>query len=192
MTVKTVDPPRLIRLLAILQVILLLFSACTKEKEAASIKLHSSEDPSMSAVNVEILFSDSGKVQARLTAPLLNQYGGKNPRMDFPRGVKIIMYDSIMRVKSTLSALYGIRFDFKGYMEGRGNVIVRNELKNEQLNTEHLVWDERNHRIYNNDPIKIITPGKVLYGNDLESDETFTRYNFKNPTGQMMVKKDSV
>ncbi|MEI7492414.1 MAG: LPS export ABC transporter periplasmic protein LptC [Bacteroidota bacterium] len=189
---KAVIPPRLIRLLAILQLILLMFSACTKEKEAASIKLHSSEDPSMSAVNVEILFSDSGKVQARLTAPLLNQYGGKNPRMDFPRGVKLVMYDSIMRVKSTLSALYGIRFDFKGYMEGRGNVIVRNELKNEQLNTEHLVWDERNHRIYNNDPIKIITPGKILYGNDLESDETFTRYNFKNPTGQMMVKKDSV
>ena len=76
--------------------------------------------------------------------------------------------------------------------EARGNVIVRNEIKNEQLNTEHLIWDERNHRIYNNDPIKVITPGKILYGNDLESDETFTRYTFKNPTGHMMVRKDSV
>jgi hypothetical protein len=102
------------------------------------------------------------------------------------------MYDSVMRVKTTITAMYGIRFDYRGYMEGRGNVIVRNEQKNEQLNTEHLVYDERGHRIYNNDPIKVITPGKILYGNDLESDESFTRYNFKNPTGQMMVKKDSV
>lgn len=192
MPVKAGIIPRLIKTLAILQVIFLLFTSCSKEKEAVSGKLHSEEDPNMSAVNVEVLFSDSGRVQARLLAPLLNQYVGKVPRMDFPKGLRIIMYDSAMRIKSTITAKYGIRFDIRAYMEARGNVIVRNEQKNEQLNTEHLIWDERNHRIYNSDPIKIITPGKVLYGNDLESDETFTRYNFKNPTGEMMVKKDSV
>jgi len=192
MTLKTGIDPRFIRFLVILQVILFLFASCTKEKEVASPKLRSQEDPYMSANNIDVLFSDSGKVEARLTAPLMNEYGGKDPRMEFPKGFKIIMYDSIMRVKSTITAMYGIRFDFKGYMEGRRNVIVRNEQRNEQLNTEHLIWDERNHRIYNNDPIKVITPGKVLYGNDLESDESFTRYSFKNPTGQMMVKKDSV
>ncbi|MCX6242277.1 MAG: LPS export ABC transporter periplasmic protein LptC [Bacteroidetes bacterium] len=192
MTVRTWINPQSVRILAMLQLILLLFTSCTKDEEAVSGRLHSNEDPYMSANDVEVLFSDSGKVQARLTAPLLNEYVGKNPRMDFPRGFKIIMYDSVMRVKSSITAMYGIRFDYKGYMEGRGNVIVRNEQKNEQLNTEHLIWDERNHRIYNNDPIKVITPGKVLYGNDLESDEAFTRYSFKNPTGQMMLKKDSV
>jgi LPS export ABC transporter protein LptC len=189
---KTGISPRFIRFLAILQVTLLLLSSCNKEKVVIAPRLHNQEDPSMSAVNIEVLFSDSGKVQAKLTAPVLNQYADKNPRMDFPRGFKIVMYDSIMRVRSSITAMYGIRFDYRGYMEARGNVVVRNEIKNEQLNTEHLIWDERNHRIYNNDPIKIITPGKVLYGNDLESDETFTRYNFKNPTGHMMVRKDSV
>ena len=189
---KTGINPQFLRLLTILQVILLLLSSCNKEKEVAAIRLRSQEDPSMSAVNIEVLFSDSGKVQAKLTAPILNEYMDKNPRMDFPRGFKVVMYDSIMRVKSSITAMYGIRFDYKGYMEARGNVIVSNEIKNEQLNTEHLIWDERNHRIYNNDPIKVITPGKILYGNDLESDETFTRYTFKNPTGHMMVRKDSV
>jgi len=192
MDLKTEISSRFIRILIILHLSLLLFASCTKEQQVISGKLHSEEDPFMSAVNIEILFSDSGKVQAKLTAPLLNQYTGKNPRMDFPKGLMIIMYDSVMRVKSTITARYGIRFDIKGYMEARVNVIVRNEQKNEQLNTEHLIWDERNHRIYNNDPIKVTTPGKVLYGNDLESDESFSRYSFKNPTGQMMLKKDSV
>ena len=32
-------------------------------------------------------------------------------------------------------------------MEAKGNVVVRNEKKNEQLNTELLTWDEKNHRI---------------------------------------------
>lgn len=192
MPVKAGIFPRLIKILVILQVIVLLFTSCSKEEEAVSGKLHSDEDPNMSADNIDVLFSDSGKVQARLTAPLMNEYVGKVPRMDFPKGFRIIMYDSIMRIKSSITAMYGIRFDMLGYMEARGNVVVRNELKNEQLNTEHLIWDERNHRIYNTDPIKVTTPGKVLYGNDLESDETFTRYSFKNPTGEMRVRKDSV
>jgi len=187
-TVKILSPA----LFAVFPLIILLLFSCTKEKEVAALKLHKEDDPSMSASNVDMIFSDSGKVQARLIAPLLNQYLGKVPRMDFPKGLKIIMYDSVMRIKSTITARYGIRFDIRGYMEARGNVIIRNEIKNEQLNTEHIIWDERNHRIYNSDPIKVITPGKVLYGNDLESDESFSRYNFKNPTGQMMVKKDSV
>ncbi|MEI6890152.1 MAG: LPS export ABC transporter periplasmic protein LptC [Bacteroidales bacterium] len=189
---KTGFNPQSIRILAILPVFLFLFISCTKEREVVAVKLHSEEDAFMSAHNIEVVFSDSGRIQAKLTAPLLNEYVGKNPRMDFPKGFMIIMYDSVMRIKSTITAWYGIRFDVKGYMEGRGNVIVRNEQKNEQLNTERLIWDERTHRIYNNDPIKVITPGKILYGNDLESDETFTRYSFKNPTGQMMIRKDSV
>lgn len=192
MTLKTGIFPGFVRIFAVLQVILLLLSSCSKEKDVVAVKLRSEDDPAMSASNIDVFFSDSGRVQARLTAPLLNQYSGKLPRMDFPKGFYLIMYDSIMRVKSTIKADYGIRFDLRGYMEARGNVIVRNEQKNEQLNTEHLIWDERNHRIYNTDPIKVTTPGKVLYGNDLESDEAFTRYNFKNPSGQMMVRKDSV
>jgi LPS export ABC transporter protein LptC len=192
MSLRTGIITRVFRFLAILQLALLLFASCTKEKEVVTSKLHSQDDPNMQASNIDVLFSDSGKVQVRLTAPVMNEYAGTIPRTEFPRGFKIIMYDSVMRVKTTITAMYGIRFDYRGYMEGRGNVIVRNEQKNEQLNTEHLVYDERGHRIYNNDPIKVITPGKILYGNDLESDESFTRYNFKNPTGQMMVKKDSV
>ena len=178
--------------ISLLQILIFILSSCSKEQQTVQIKVRSDIDPSMSADNINVLFSDSGKIEARLTAPMLNQYSGQNPRMEFPKGFKIYMYDSIMRVQSTITARYGIRYDFKDYMEARKDVIVRNELKNEQLNTEHLIWDERSHRIYNNDPIKVTTPGKVLYGNDLESDEGFTRYNFKHPTGEMMVRKDSL
>jgi LPS export ABC transporter protein LptC len=181
-----------IRFLFLLTILLILFASCNKEHQTVPAKIKTDSVPFMSAHNIDVLFSDSGKVEARLTAPLLNQYSGQNPRMEFPKGFKLYMYDSVMRVQSTITARYGIRYDIKDYMEGRGDVIVRNELKKEQLNTEHLIWDERNHRIYNNEPIKVTTPGKILYGNDLESDEGFTRYNFKNPTGEMKMKKDSV
>lgn len=179
-------------ILLLLQITILLLSSCSKEQQTAPIKVRSDIDPSMSADNIDVLFSDSGKIEARLTAPLLHQFSGQNPRMEFPKGFKLYTYDSILRVQSTISAMYGIRYEFRDFMDARGNVIVRNELKNEQLNTEHLIWDVKSHRVYNSDPIKVTTPGKVLYGNDLESDEGFTRYSFKNPTGVMKVRKDSL
>jgi len=179
-------------LLSLLQIPVFMLSSCSKEQQTVPVKIRSDVDPGMSAENIDVLFSDSGKIEARLTAPLLNQFSGQNPRMEFPKGFKLYTYDSIKRVQSTITALYGIRYELKDYMDARGNVIVRNELKNEQLNTEHLIWDVRTHRIYNSDPIKVITPGKVLYGNDLESDEGFTRYTFKNPSGEMRLRKDSL
>lgn len=185
-------PISVFRTYSALLMIILAVSSCSKEDKAEAVKPKTSEDPSMSANNIDVLFSDSGKVQARIKAPLLNEYSGKDPRTEFPKGFHITVFDSLMRPKSTITALRGIRYNGRGYMEANGKVVVRNEQKNEQLNTEHLVWDERNHRIYNNEAIKVTTPGKILYGNNLESDESFTRYSFKNPTGQMMVKKDSL
>jgi LPS export ABC transporter protein LptC len=172
---------------------LMVFAAsCSKEKPEGKTIVRNNEDPVMSASNVDALFSDSGRIQARITSPLTNQYIGTDPRMEFPKGFLITVYDSLMQVSTTITANRGVRYDGRGYMEAIGKVVVRNEKKNEQLNTEHLIWDDRRHRIYNNEPIKITTPGKILYGNDLESDEAFSKYSFKNPTGQMMVRKDSL
>jgi LPS export ABC transporter protein LptC len=77
-------------------------------------------------------------------------------------------------------------------MEARGNVIVRNELENKQLNTEKLTWDEVRHIITTDAPVKITTNDMIIYGDGLESNETFSRYNILHPHGQMMVKKDSI
>lgn len=172
--------------------ILAFLASCEKEKEQENTKVRSNDDPAMSATNIDVLFSDSGKIQARVTAPLMNEFTGPDPRMEFPKGFHITIFDSTMKASSTITANKGVRYENRGFMEGIGKVVVRNEKKNEQLNTERLIWDERNHRIYNSDPIKVTTPGKVLFGNNLESDEAFSKYSFKNPTGQMMVRKDSL
>ena len=112
--------------------------------------------------------------------------------MEFPKGFRVVMYDSALRVETTISASYGKRIDRTRIMEARGNVVVRNESKNQQLNTEQLTWDENRKTIYSHLPVKITTPDKILYGDGLESNESFTRYEFLNVHGQMMVKKDSI
>ncbi|MCK9205321.1 MAG: LPS export ABC transporter periplasmic protein LptC [Bacteroidales bacterium] len=170
----------------------LLIVSCSKSKEAEAFLRHKENDPEMSAQNIDVLFSDSGKVQARLTSPLLNQYGGESPYMELPRGFKIYIYDSVRRVGTSITGNRGIRRDMNRTMEAWGNVVVRSEKKNQQLNTEHLVWDENKHRIWSDVKVKITTPDKILFGDKMESNEDFTNYIIQNVTGQMTVKKDSL
>lgn len=150
------------------------------------------DDPVMSARNIDVLFSDSGKIQAKLTSPLMNRYSGESPYLEFPKGFKIFMYDSARQTSSTITGNRGIRHENTHIMEAWGNVVVRNEKKNEQLNTEHLIWDEGRQKIWTDVKVKITRPDQVIYGSRMESNAAFTRYSIQDPTGEMDVKKDSI
>jgi len=146
----------------------------------------------MSAKNIEVLFSDSGKIQAKLTSVLLNRYEGEEPYLEFPKGFKVMFFDSAGRVESTITGNYGRQNEMTRVMEATGNVIVRNEEKNQQINTEELTWNENRALIYSDVKVKITTANKVLYSDGLKANESFTWYEFVNPHGQMTVKKDSI
>ena len=153
---------------------------------------HTYTGPVMSARNIEVIFSDSGKIQAKVCGILMNRYTNPEPYMEFPLGFKISIFDSVLRTSTTISANYGKREEYARIMEAKGNVIVRNELKQQQLNTEKLTWNENKRMIYTSEPVKITTLDKVVYGKGLRSNESFSDYTILQVYGQMMVKKDSI
>jgi LPS export ABC transporter protein LptC len=166
--------------------------ACNKTPVNPNFTKSPESDPSMSAHNIDLLFSDSGKIQARLTSPLMNRYAGENPYLEFPNGFKIYMFDAEQQTTTTITANRGIRKENTRIMEAWGNVIARNEKKNEQLNTEHLVWDEIRHLIWSDVKVMITKPDQVLNGSRMEANDSFTRYSIEQATGQMNVKQDSI
>jgi LPS export ABC transporter protein LptC len=170
----------------------LLFTGCGNDLETVDAITLGRTSPHMSAKNVEVTFSDSGKIEARLNGVLFNRYSGDDPYLELPKGFKIQIYDSAMRVESTITGNYGKRRELSHIMEARGNVIVRNEILNRQLNTEHLIWDEARHKVYSDVNVKFTTPDKVLYGQRFESNENFTNYKIIQVKAVMTVKKDSI
>ncbi|MEI7724683.1 MAG: LPS export ABC transporter periplasmic protein LptC [Bacteroidota bacterium] len=176
----------------ILLPVLFFLVSCSKAPQPNDTLKIKQNDPVMSAHNIEVLFSDSGKVQAKLISPLMNRYAGSSPFLEFPKGFKVYMFDSVQQISSTITGTRGLRREYSRTMEAWGNVIVRNEKKNEQINTEHLIWDENKHRIWSDVKVKITRPDQVLYGASMESNESFTQYSIKGPTGEMNVKKDSI
>jgi LPS export ABC transporter protein LptC len=171
---------------------LILLCGCSNDDEKLKALTHGPSAALMSARNIDVIFSESGRLQARVTAPVANRFSGDYPYLEFPKGFYVRIYDSLRQVETTITGDYGKRIETTRIMEAKGNVVVRNEKKQEQLNTEQLAWDEKKHSIYTRFPVKITTPGKVLFGDGMESNETFSDYTIIRPRGQMTVKRDSL
>ncbi|MCD4696245.1 MAG: LPS export ABC transporter periplasmic protein LptC [Bacteroidales bacterium] len=147
--------------------------------------------PSEYAKNIEVYYSDSGKIEAYLEGPLMiNVNDDKDPYLEFPEGFKVIFFDSAMQEKSVITARYGISYEEKQIMEAKNNVVVRSLDKDEKLETEHLVWDRRKGLIYSEVFVKITKPDEVLFGDGLTSDQNFSFYEIKNPTGEFQIYPD--
>lgn len=159
------------------------------ETEIAKIKtLTITEDlPKISAEGFEMLASDSMVIRFKMQTPeLILHSNEKDPYYEFPKGVKIVKYDAKMNIISSITALYAKNFTSDDRWEAKNNVVAVN-LKGDTLKTEYLVWDTRKQKIYSDQFVKIIRKDQIITGVGFESNQDFTSYHIKNPTGHVFV-----
>ena len=167
----------------------MLFS-CENEMSAV-IKLSTKDSiPDISITNVSVMESEMGRITLELTAPKMISYQKLEAYTKFPKGLRIVFYDSIMHPKSEITANYGISWDAKRTMEARGNVIVRNFQKHEQLNTESLFYDQIAKKVSTNDFVKITTPDRLILGKGMESDELFDNWVIRDVSSTIYVEEN--
>lgn len=159
-----------------------LFLSCQTDIKTIHLVTEEKNIPSSVMKDAEIIYSDSAKVRMKLTGSVLERFTVENPYVRFPNGVSVLFYDDSMKVSSTLRADYGIRYEKERRMEAKGNVEIVN-VKNEKLNTEHLIWEEDKDSIYTKAFVKITTNEYVMWGDGLVSNLDFTRYKITNPKG---------
>lgn len=145
--------------------------------------------PVETAKDVETIYSDSGRISVIVKAPQLDRYAGEKPYVEMPKGVKVFFYDTAMNVRSKLTANYAISYEKEKIMEAENDVVVVNE-KQEQLNTEHLVWDQKKAIIYSDKFVKINTGKEILWGEGLDADERFDKWKIKKPKGSITIDED--
>ena len=156
----------------------------------AVVKLSTKDSiPDVTIHNVHVKQSENGKITLDLTAPKMISFQAAEPYTEFPNGLKIIFYDSLMRPKSELTANYGVSYDKKHTMLARGNVVVLNFQKQEQMNTESLLYDQNTKKVSTEEFIKITQPDKTILGKGMESDELFDNWVIKNVTGTFYVEE---
>lgn len=166
----------------------LFFTSCENDIDEVNTVTAQTNYPVESGKDMEVIYSDSGNVKIKLNAPVMMRFTGEKPYMEMPKGVKVLFYDNAMNVTSHLSANYAISYEKEEIMEAKSDVVVVNE-KGEQLNTEHLIWEKRDERIHTDEFVKITTDDEIIYGNGLESNQSFTKYKIRDIKGIINLKE---
>jgi len=172
---------------------LFVFSACENSmKDIQKISSQEVSKPISTTTGLDVTYSDSAKVQFRLTAPLLLDYTDKKFK-EMPKGVKIIKYETTAKgVVQTgqITADYGIMREGDKIVELRRNVVANNE-KGETFKSEELIWDQGKRDIYTNKFVQMTSPnGTILYGTGATTNETMYPWIIKNTTGQIPVNQN--
>ena len=167
--------------------IALLFESCENDINKVNFFAGKKNIPVESMYNAEIIYSDSGYVTGKLLAKRLDHYRSKNSFTVMPKGVLVEFYTKQQQVETKLTANYAMKYDDKDVMEAKGDVVIIND-KGEKLNTEHIVWNQKNESITSDAFVKITTKTEILMGDGLESNQSFTKYKIKKIRGTIQLK----
>jgi LPS export ABC transporter protein LptC len=139
--------------------------------------------------DVEILYSDSAVVRVRVTGPILHNHSGRDkPRQEFPEGIKMDFMMPDLSVRSVLTAKKATRYQEEGKIVARDSVVLTT-IKQEKLETEELIWDEKTAKIRTDKFVKVTQPGEIIYGFGLEADQDFSYWKILVPKGRIKVEQ---
>jgi LPS export ABC transporter protein LptC len=171
--------------LPLVLVCLLLLAAC-RPKLKPKPQVFTQDDVAVEVVrDVEILYSDSAKVRVRVTGTVLHNFTDReNPRQEFPEGVRVDFLDDKQHISSTLTSKFAIRMQEKGQILARDSVVFVSD-KQEKLETEELIWDEKDEKVRTEKFVKVSKPGEVIYGYGLEAAQDFSYWKIIVPKGRI-------
>jgi LPS export ABC transporter protein LptC len=164
---------------------LALFSCKKNSIQEVNILTRADTMAMQSVWNLETVYTDSGKVKIRISAPLVQRFEAdedEDKKTLFPKGMKVTFYGPDGKVKSWLSSKYAIYHESNNLWEASDSVVAVNE-EGKTLNTELLFWDEKKQTIYSDKFVKITTDKEVIYGDGFEADQSFTYWEITNVKG---------
>jgi LPS export ABC transporter protein LptC len=138
--------------------------------------------------NVDMLYSEKDQVKVKMIAKKIFKL--QNGDEEFPEGLYLEFYDEFGKISSTLQANHAYFFKGENKWRGRGNVIVKNIDKAQQLNTEELFWRRDTKKIFTEKFVTIRDAADVIYGTGLDADQDLSNYVITKPEGEFDVKEN--
>lgn len=161
------------------------FSSC--ENDIAEVnKLFSKEETKVEvATKVELLYSDSARLTMRIECPVLVRHlDDLKPWQEFPEGILVEFYDVDGTKKGSLSADYATREENVNKFVVRKNVVWLSK-GGEQLESEELIWDELENKMYTNKFVIVKRTDEIIYGHGFEANNDFTHWKIKAIEGRV-------
>jgi LPS export ABC transporter protein LptC len=166
--------------------------SCKNDIETINALNNEIKLPDQSGFNIEITYTDSGKIQGKIYAPEVNKYDrGEEPYVEFPKGMKVIFYDSLERPTSYIRANYAIYYAKKQLWEARNQVVAENQMNHDKLETEQMFWDQKDEKIYSEKFTRLTNADGISYGEGgFESRQDMSKWRLKGSSGTLNVSGD--
>jgi len=137
--------------------------------------------------DVEVLYSDSAVVRVRMKGPVLTRMiDGQHMVEEFPEGVQMWFFGPAGRIDSELRADHGKRDERENRVILKGNVIWESR-EGDKMETEELIWLQKDELIYSTQFVTITRPDEVIYGYGFETDQAFKKWKIRSPEGRIRL-----
>ena len=120
--------------------------------------------------------SENGRLKMRVEALRMEVYEHDTVSYDlFPKGLHVYGYSEEGSLETTIDARQA-RHDKSAASKADvwsafGNVVIRNVIKNETMETDTIYWDSNIHEIWTDCYVKMYSPSGSMQGYGMRSDE---------------------
>ena len=162
--------------------LVLIFVSCSNDPKLVQEFVSSEVLPIEKIEGAEMLHTENGKLKVKIVATTIERFNNQEPQLVFSNHLVVYFYNDSALVQSTLQAEYAEINDEKKLMIAKENVILTN-IAGKKLESEELIWDEKNNKIYTDKKVKITTVKEVIEGEGFVSNPDFSEYSISKIHG---------
>ena len=150
--------------------------ACTNDPKLVQDFVSDKEKAIEQITEAELLHTENGKIKVRIVANKIERFQNQQPGLIFSKYMEVYFYNDSSDLRSTLMANDASIDEDKKIMLAQNNVVLTS-VDDKRLETEELVWDEKQDKIYTDKKVKIIIGNEVIYGEGFISNPDFSEYS---------------
>lgn len=132
-----------------------------------------------------VVQTENGLLKMRMESPLMERYQTDSLSYElFPKGIAVFGYneEGLLETELTSDNARHLSYeDGRESWEAYGNVVVKNIINQEVMETDTLYWDRKNERLYTNCYVKLHSPDGFMQGFGMESDQRARESIIKRP-----------
>ena len=169
----------------------LLFFSCSNDMDIISKFIDAEVDPDLIAENVEVLYSDSARLQMRLVTPVTKHFNSATEqREEYPEGLQVWFYEKTGEFKAHITADWARYDKVNDLWEARSNVVVI-DADGQKLETEQLFWDPPKAIVYSEKFTKITTEeGNIFTGDTFTAKQNFSEWKLSRGRATIMIRDE--
>ncbi len=166
-----------------------MFFSCQSKKSKSKGYILSEEAPIAEAFEVNLKYTDSGRLTAVLKTPKVLDYTNKSfGYHEFPEGIVLDIIDEEGKV-SVITSDYAISYQLTGLIDMRGNVDILTS-DSTHLLAEQLYWDKNINWIFTDYPYKsYMSDGNINDADGFDANQDFTILNSRSNDGLIYIEE---